>query len=481
MRSTVEAPRAPQSLEALGVPADRVAELLVKVLLGGERHGVDLADRLAVPFALIEPLVEHARHERLVEVRGVSGVGSAGYRYALTDLGRDRARQYLEVCRYVGPVPVPLDQYAAYVRQAAEARGPLGRRELAAGFAHLVVGAAMLDALGPAVNAGRSLFLYGPPGNGKTVIAEGIGRAIGGEQCVPHALDVDGQIVTLFDPVNHRRLDGTAVARTVDALVLAPREDRRWVRIGRPVVTVGGELTLDMLDLSFNPIAGFYEAPVQLKANGGVLVVDDFGRQRVPPRDLLNRWIVPLESRVDYLTLHTGRKFEVPFDVFVIFATNLRPESLADEAFLRRIPYKVLAKDPTLEEYTRIFEMNCRRRGLGFDPVIVEYLMQRHYRPRGLALRACHPRDLVEHMVDICRYQGRPPVVTRELVEAACATYFLEAEPSQARQQAQAQAREAERGVGAPASERARRGAGDPADGEHEAERGVGGAAGGEP
>jgi hypothetical protein len=197
------------------------------------------------------------------------------------------------------------------------------------------------------------------------------------------------------------------------------------------VVVVGGELTLEMLDLTFNPIAKFYEAPIQMKANGGVFVVDDFGRQRIPPRDLLNRWIVPLESRVDYLTLHTGRKFEIPFNVFIIFATNLKPESLADEAFLRRIPYKIRAKNPTIEEYAKIFELNCRKRGLGFDPVMVEYLNRAYYQPRKLQMRACHPRDLVEQVVDMCRYQQRDPVISRDLLDAACAGYFLEETSSQ--------------------------------------------------
>jgi hypothetical protein len=422
-------PPVPQTIEELGIPADRIGELQLKTLVGGEASGSELADRLAVPFALLEGVVEHARAMKLVEVKGASGVGAAGYRYALTDLGRDRARQHLDVCRYAGPLPVPLDRYVAYIRAAAASRGNLDRGRIAGGFSHLVVGDAMLDQLGPAINSGKGLFLYGPPGNGKTVIAEGIGRAIGGEMYVPHAIDIDGEIITMFDPVNHVRSDD---ATPSSSLIAAQGHDRRWVRIRRPIVTVGGELTLNMLDLAFNPISGFYEAPIQLKANGGVFVVDDFGRQRIPPRDLLNRWIVPLESRVDYLTLHTGRKFEVPFDVFVVFATNLRPQSLADEAFLRRIPYKIFAKNPTEDEYARIFEMNCRRRGLGFDTVIVEYLMQRYYRPRRLQLRACHPRDLVEHMMDICRYHGRTPVITRELVDAACESYFLEEESSQA-------------------------------------------------
>jgi predicted ATPase with chaperone activity len=281
----------------------------------------------------------------------------------------------------------------------------------------------MLDQLGPAVNSGKSIFLYGPPGNGKTVVAEGIGRALGGDMYVPHAIDVDGQIITLYDPVNHVALEEEEEAGSI---LKSSARDRRWVRVKRPVVTVGGELTLEMLDLSFNPISKFYEGPLQLKANGGVFVVDDFGRQRIRPRDLLNRWIVPLESRVDYLTLHTGKKFEIPFDVLIVFATNLNPDSLADEAFLRRIPYKIYAKNPTVEEFGRIFELNCRRRGLAFDPVVIEYLVRRYYEPRNLDMRACHPRDLVEQVVDLSRYQNKQPVITRELLDAACTSYFLD-------------------------------------------------------
>jgi hypothetical protein len=236
----------------------------------------------------------------------------------------------------------------------------------------------------------------------------------------------------MFDPVTHVSTSTTGASESV---IAGAAHDRRWTQIKRPVVVVGGELTLDMLDLTFNPIAKFYEAPIQMKANGGVFVVDDFGRQRIPPRDLLNRWIVPLESRVDFLTLHTGRKFEIPFNVFIIFATNLKPQSLADEAFLRRIPYKIRAKNPTTEEYTRIFEMNCRKRGLAFDPVMVEYLERKYYQPRKLEMRACHPRDLVEQVVDMCRYQQREPSITRELLDLACASYFVEEVSSQGNEQ----------------------------------------------
>jgi hypothetical protein len=416
-------PPLPRTLEECGLAADGIAELLLKTLLGGEATGSGLAERLRLPYGILEGLVGHARVEKLVEVRGATGTGTAGYRYALTDLGRDRARQHLEVCRYIGPAPVPLKQYVAYMRSVGQARSYLDRQRIATGFDHLVVSDGVLDQLGPAVNSGKSLFLYGPPGNGKTVVAEGIGRALGGDLHLPHAIDVDGQIITMFDPVNHQPRDA---GRQDQGLIAAVTGDRRWERVRRPVVTVGGELTLEMLDLTFNPIARFYEAPIQLKANGGVFVVDDFGRQRIAPRDLLNRWIVPLESRVDYLTLHTGRKFEVPFDVLIVFATNLQPETLADEAFLRRIPYKIFAKDPTLEEYGRIFELNCRRRNVAYDPVVVEYLHRRYYQPRRMPMRACHPRDLIEQVIDLCRYQGREAKITRELLDTACQSYFLQ-------------------------------------------------------
>jgi hypothetical protein len=418
----------PATIAETGLHPDSLAQLLLKTLVGGEATGTGLADRLRLPYSVLDSLVQHARAEKLIEVRGASGVGTAGYRYVLTDLGRDRTAQFLEVCRYIGPAPVPLGQYSAYVRACMAARPYLDRDRLATGFDNLIVNKAMMDKLGPAVNSGKSLFLYGKPGNGKTVIAEGIGRAFGSEMYVPHAVDVDGQIITMFDPVTHQPVGGAAQAGSV---IANHAQDRRWEKVKRPVVVVGGELTLEMLDLTFNPIAKFYEAPIQWKANGGVFVVDDFGRQRIPPRDLLNRWIVPLESRVDFLTLHTGRKFEIPFNVLIVFATNLKPESLADEAFLRRIPYKILAKDPTLDEYCRIFEMNCRRRGLAFDPVMVEYLNRKYYQPRGLQMRSCHPRDLVEQVVDMCRYQNREPVITRELLDAACGSYFLEESESQ--------------------------------------------------
>jgi hypothetical protein len=427
--NTAPAPPLLKSLHDTGLGVDRIEQLLIKTLYGGEATGLTLAERIRLPFTMLEPLIEHVRAEQLVEVRGSTGSGSSSYRYALTDAGRERARQYLDISQYVGPAPVSLAAYLAQMRTLSASRQYIDRDRLRQGFSHLIITDHVLEQLGPAVNAGKAVFLYGPPGNGKTVIAEGLGRALGGDMYMPHAIDVDGHVLTMFDPINHDSLEADADSSSV--ISIAPR-DRRWVRIRRPVVMVGGELTLDMLDLTFNPMTKFYEAPIQLKANGGVFLVDDFGRQRIRPQELLNRWIVPLESRIDYLTLHTGKKFQVPFDVLIVFATNLDPASLADEAFLRRIPYKIPITDPTTDEFTRIFELNCRRRNLRFHQVMVAYLQRRHYGPGGRPLRSCHPRDLLDQVTALCRYRGVEPSITRELLDAACASYFvdgLKAEP----------------------------------------------------
>jgi hypothetical protein len=426
VRTSIPAPRAPMTLEETGLPASLVEQLLIKTLYAGELTGLMLSDRMRLPYAVLEPIVERVRVERLVEVKGASGSSSASYRYALTDLGRDRARQYLDINQYTGAAPVPLATYVAEMNALTEARGYIDRARLVEGFSHLVVPDQVLEQLGPAANANKAIFLYGPPGNGKTVIGEGLGRTIGGDMQMPYAIEIDGQIITMFDPINHQAIDDDPGPASI--ITSEPR-DRRWVRIHRPVVMVGGELTLEMLDLTFNQSTKFYEAPIQLKANGGVFLVDDFGRQRIRPQDLLNRWIVPLESRVDYLTLHTGKKFQVPFNVLIVFATNLDPASLADEAFLRRIPYKIAIDNPSVEQFTRIFELNCQRRRLKFHQVMVAYLHRRHYRPGNRPLRACHPRDLLDQVTALCRYRGIEPAITRELLDAACEAYFVGREP----------------------------------------------------
>ena len=426
-------PAPPATMQETGLHPDTLAQLLLKTLVGGEASGTGLADKLRLPvFGSRRADPARARREAARGARRRRRRQCAGYRYALTDLGRDRAMQFFDVSRYVGPAPVPLAQYNAYVRACMAARPFVDTERLATGFEHLIVSKGMFDQLGPAVNSGKSLFLYGAPGNGKTVVAEGIGRALGETMHIPHAIDVDGQTITMYDPVNHR---SSRRRRARRASSPARSTTAGGKRIRRPVVVVGGELTLEMLDLTFNPISKFYEAPIQMKANGGVFVVDDFGRQRIPPRDLLNRWIVPLESRVDFLTLHTGRKFEVPFNVLIVFATNLKPESLADEAFLRRIPYKILAKNPTMDEYCRIFELNCKRRGTDVRsgdggvpaPEVLPAAQDSRCAPAIHAI--CSSRSSTSAAI-----RGKTPTITRELLDAACGSYFLEESDSQGSQ-----------------------------------------------
>jgi SpoVK/Ycf46/Vps4 family AAA+-type ATPase len=267
------------------------------------------------------------------------------------------------------------------------------------------------------------MFVYGPPGNGKTVIAQAIRNLLDGEIAVPHAIEVQGSIIRLYDPVNHEPI---ATPEAPTGLSRSDRPDARWVRCRRPMVMVGGELTLEALELSYSPTMRFYGAPVQAVANGGVLVIDDFGRQRCSARDLLNRWIVPLESRVDFLTLNTGQKFELPFMLLVVFATNIRPSELVDEAFLRRIHYKVLAESPTVADFRRIFENCCHERQIPYDDAIVEHLLTHYYRTRNLTLRGCHPRDLIDQALAQAAYLDEPRRLTNELLEAACASYFVD-------------------------------------------------------
>jgi hypothetical protein len=423
---TFRMPSAPRTEAETGVGGDLVLQLVLKALhYGGELTGTELASRLGVLFSVIEPTLEFLKRERQCEIGGGGVVGRSAFVYRLTDAGRIRAAAFLERNQYVGQVPVPLDQYNRYMREYSHSTAPSVTREtIRRAFTHLVLSDRVLDQLGPALSAWHSLFVYGPPGNGKTVISQAIRNLLYGDIAVPHALVVDGHVVRLFDPVNHQQVSGGADSTA--GLQRAEPVDGRWVRCHRPLVTVGGELTLEGLELGYNSLSGLYRAPLQVLANGGVLVIDDFGRQHVSPRDLLNRWIIPLESRIDYLTLHTGQKFPLPFEALVVFATNLRPADLVDEAFLRRIQYKVFAESPTPDEFARIFENYCTFRDLPFDRPLVDALIATELKPRGVALRGCQPRDLVDHALSLASYLREPRKLTLELLSAACETYFVD-------------------------------------------------------
>ena len=421
-------PPAPMSLEEAGLSLDLVLQLVLKTLhFSGELTGSDLARRLGLEFPVITPALDLLKAQHQIAIVGGGIVGGASYRYRITDNGRTRAALFLETSHYVGTAPVPLAQYQAYLK-AFRAAAPKGaqRQQVRDAFAHLVISDAVLDQLGPAINAGHSMFVYGPPGNGKTVISQAIHNLLEGSIDIPYALEIEGAIVRLFDPVNHEPLDSDDDGDSLTSLMAG---DRRWIRCKRPMVMVGGELTLDALELSYNPTTGFYRAPVQAIANGGVLVIDDFGRQQCSPRDLLNRWIVPLESRVDFLTLQSGQKFELPFMTLIVFATNIRPAELVDEAFLRRIQYKIFAESPTVEDFKKIFAGCCRDLGATADDGLVEQVLLQYYRPRKIALRGCHPRDLIKQALSLASYLNRPPHLTYDLVEAACNSYFVNEAP----------------------------------------------------
>lgn len=422
---SVQPPSAPETLEESGLSLGLLVQLSLKTLLfSGDLTGSDLASRLGLSFSVIAPALDVLKAQRQCEIAGGSMVGGASYRYRITDAGRTRAALFLEQNHYVGHAPVPFEHYRRYMATFQSASPRINRAAVREAFAHLVLAERVLDQIGPAVNAGHSMFIYGPSGNGKTVISQAIRNLLPGEVYIPHALEVEGNIIRLYDPVTHEPLPQRESATWLED---GSHDDDRWVRCRRPAVMVGGELTLDQLDLRYSASTGFYRAPVQAIANGGVLIIDDFGRQACAPRDLLNRWIVPLENRVDFLTLQTGQKIDFPFNVLVIFATNLNPAELLDEAFIRRIQYKVVAESPTLPEFLQIFEDACVARGLEYRPAVVQNLVDSYFRPRSLELRGCQPRDLLNQLTSLAQYLDRPLQLDPDLLEAACDTYFLAA------------------------------------------------------
>ncbi len=414
-------PKMPANFDEAGLDTGIVESLILKYLAGtGSASGGRIADELCLPpKALIEVLTE-LKQQQIVVYVGSAQMGD--FTYTLTDSGRDRARRFMLESMYVGPAPVPINQYLAAVSaQTITGMHPV-EEDLKHAFSDLLISQEMFETLGPAINSGRGMFLYGFAGNGKTSIAERITKCFGDEIYIPKCLIADGFIIKLFDEASHE-----PVEQADNSIFKTDKTDPRWIKITRPTIVVGGELMMDSLEINFNPTSKTCQAPVQLKSNCGTLVIDDFGRQRMEPIELLNRWIVPLEKRFDFLNLPNGKKLQMPFDQLIIFATNLEPKELCDEAFLRRIPYKINIGDPTEAQFRKLFEFVAPSMGFEIDESAgkaIDHLVETHYKAADRPFRCCQPRDLMLQVKNRCLYQGIEPALTPELFDYAAAVYF---------------------------------------------------------
>jgi predicted ATPase with chaperone activity len=418
-RRELELPPAPLSVEETGLEPGLLVDLALKtVYFAGNPSGAEVAERMALPLAVVQDILAFLRREHLCEVTGGSGTSPSAFLYALTGEGVSRVSKALELGGYVGPAPVPLADYIQQVEHQSVSREVLTSEDIELSLSHLVFSADTLERLGRAVSSGKPTLFFGPSGNGKTAAAVGLRKSLQGNIIIPYAVEVQRQIIRLYDPSSHQAVE--AASRRSPSIV-----DRRWLVIRRPAVSADGELSASHLELSLDPVQKTYEAPIQMKANGGFLIIDDFGRQKLNASYLLSRWILPLEEDVDTLTLHTGARFRVPFDVIPIFVTNLPPTSLADDAFLRRIRYKVEIPNPTREEFLEILRRECQRYEVAYREDGAQHLVQRYYVETGREMHGCEPRDVVEAIADAARYRGSPRVLSPEAVDQAATTYFV--------------------------------------------------------
>jgi hypothetical protein len=413
------APR-PQTLAATGLPPAFLGDLLEKHLFeGGVLSMRELVVRTALSGRLLEELLGFLRKEGRIEVRAQQG-DTPGLCYALTERGRGSAMSSLMVSGYVGPAPVPLDHYVAAVRMQSVRGRRVTCERMTAAFADTVLDPAMLHRLGPAMNSGKAIFVYGAPGTGKTFISQRLARLFQDTCLIPHAIAIGDTVVRIFDSSVHRQFQDSS-----PLVMLTRGHDPRYVLCQRPLVITGGELTTDMLEVQFDPATRQYRAPLQVKANGGMLILDDLGRQRVAPNILLNRWILPMEEGVDYLSMNTGQHFRTPFDVILVFSTNLQPRDLVDEAFLRRIGYKICFEPLDRQQYHLVWQRVCESSGVHYDPALCQYMIDALYAPSGTPLLPCHPRDLIGMALDRAVYLDMRDGLTTEALQWAWDNYFV--------------------------------------------------------
>jgi hypothetical protein len=412
-------PREPQEMDAWGVSESLVESMMLRFLLGmGECDGRGIADQLKLPFRSVEPLLTRLKQEQQVAYRAATATND--YVYVLTESGRNAARSSARLCTYFGSCPVSLKDYIASIRyQSIEGQCPK-QADLKRAFSDLLINPRMFEKLGPAISSGRGMFLFGYPGNGKTSIAERVTAAFGKYIWLPRAIEVDGAIMRVFDPMVHE----LAMPQEAGGLLDTSFIDKRWVRIKRPTIVVGGELTMDMLEVQRNNETNISESPLQMKSNCGTLVIDDFGRQKMSVDQLLNRWIIPLEKRYDFLNMAHGKKVQVPFDQLVIFSTNLEPKDLVDDAFLRRIPYKIEVTNPSEADFRKLFEIMCKVTKVPYQPEPIDYLIKTHYLPVNRPFRNCQPRDLLLQVKNYCIYNEKPIELTNDNFDFAVDNYF---------------------------------------------------------